>query len=219
VLRRCCPSPRTHQGCIIRHMIHTPYDIRHTTYDHLKGISPPYEPHTSPIRSAACRGEVHGQCVCVHPPPHGGRSTLLPAERDAARHTVHSNRICPGRTCVCARVRHAHTVCACVCVCAQVCCGVASAAVCSDDGAPHLTHARMHQGCIIRHTIHTTYDIRHTVISTGCPHRMSPIRPMGYGIRHTVPVVWRMVQRWHARTPVVPLRHPNDKTVIKPLSR
>jgi hypothetical protein len=27
--------------------------------------------------------------------------------------------------------------------------------------------ARSHQGCIIRHTIHTTYAIRHTIISRG----------------------------------------------------
>jgi hypothetical protein len=43
------------------------------------------------------------------------------------------------------------------------------------------------QGCSIRHAIHTTYNIRHTIISRGFPHRMSPIR-------HTVSVVWRMVQ-------------------------
>jgi hypothetical protein len=39
------------QGCIIRSYDHTPYDIHHTTYDHLKGIPPPYEPRMSPIRS------------------------------------------------------------------------------------------------------------------------------------------------------------------------
>jgi hypothetical protein len=37
------------QGCIIRHTIHTTYDIRHMTYGHFKGISPPYEPRMSPV--------------------------------------------------------------------------------------------------------------------------------------------------------------------------
>jgi hypothetical protein len=30
----------------IRHTIQTTDDVRHTTYDHLNGILPPYEPHT-----------------------------------------------------------------------------------------------------------------------------------------------------------------------------
>jgi hypothetical protein len=31
------------------------------------------------------------------------------------------------------------------------------------------------QGCVMRHTIHTAYAIRHTAISSGFPHRMSPV--------------------------------------------
>jgi hypothetical protein len=34
----------------LHHTPYDPYDIRHTTYDHLKGISPPYEPRVSPVR-------------------------------------------------------------------------------------------------------------------------------------------------------------------------
>jgi solute carrier family 35 protein E1 len=35
--------------------------------------------------------------------------------------------------------------------------------------------ARAAQGCITRHMIHTTYDKRHTIISRGFTHRMSPV--------------------------------------------
>jgi FKBP-type peptidyl-prolyl cis-trans isomerase len=43
---RTCAAGGATQGCITPH---DPYDIRHTTYDHLKGISPPHEPCMSPI--------------------------------------------------------------------------------------------------------------------------------------------------------------------------
>jgi hypothetical protein len=31
---------------VVHHTPYDPYDVRHTPYDHLKGISPPCEPHT-----------------------------------------------------------------------------------------------------------------------------------------------------------------------------
>jgi hypothetical protein len=42
-----------HQCCLpgLHHTPYDPYAIRRTTYDHLKGISPPYEPRMCPIRS------------------------------------------------------------------------------------------------------------------------------------------------------------------------
>jgi hypothetical protein len=70
-------QPR-HQGCILRHTIHTPYAVRHTPYDHLKGIPPPYEPRMSPIRSIRHTVPVVWHMVqpCLTHQAHASRLTL-----------------------------------------------------------------------------------------------------------------------------------------------
>jgi hypothetical protein len=63
--RACVPG--------LHHTPYDPYDIRHPTYDHLGGISPPYEPRMSPLRSLrhmtyGARRMAHGAtlvCACV----------------------------------------------------------------------------------------------------------------------------------------------------------